>query len=63
MRQVAGGMRLDLAQYRNLAAFAQFGTSDLDTATRRQLERGHGDQPLRFLCFVSCTNLNLSRSR
>ena len=40
MRQVAGGMRLDLAQYRNLAAFAQFGTSDLDTATRRQLERG-----------------------
>jgi F-type H+-transporting ATPase subunit alpha len=40
MRQVAGGMRLDLAQYRNLAAFAQFGTSDLDAATRRQLERG-----------------------
>jgi F-type H+-transporting ATPase subunit alpha len=40
MRQVAGGMRLDLAQYRNLAAFAQFGTSDLDQATRRQLERG-----------------------
>ncbi len=40
MRQVAGGMRLDLAQYRNLAAFAQFGTADLDAATRRQLERG-----------------------
>jgi len=40
MRQVAGGMRLDLAQYRNLAAFAQFGTSDLDAATRRQLDRG-----------------------
>ena len=40
MRQVAGGMRLDLAQYRNLAAFAQFGTSDLDAVTRRQLERG-----------------------
>jgi F-type H+-transporting ATPase subunit alpha len=40
MRQVAGGMRLDLAQYRELAAFAQFGTSDLDAATRRQLERG-----------------------
>ncbi|TMC00419.1 MAG: F0F1 ATP synthase subunit alpha [Chloroflexi bacterium] len=39
-RQVAGGMRLDLAQYRNLAAFAQFGTSDLDAATRRQLGRG-----------------------
>ena len=40
MRQVAGGLRLDLAQYRNLAAFAQFGTSELDQATRRQLERG-----------------------
>ena len=40
MRQVAGGMRLGLAQYRELAAFAQFGTSELDAATRRQLERG-----------------------
>jgi F-type H+-transporting ATPase subunit alpha len=40
MRQVAGGLRLDLAQFRNLAAFAQFGTQDLDPATRRQLERG-----------------------
>lgn len=39
MRQVAGKMKLDLAQYRNLAAFAQFG-SDLDKATRDQLERG-----------------------
>jgi len=39
MRQVAGQMRLDLAQYRELAAFAQFA-SDLDTATRNQLERG-----------------------
>ncbi len=39
-RQVAGGMRLDLAQYRNLAAFAQFGSQDLDPATKRQLERG-----------------------
>ncbi len=39
MRQVAGKMRLDLAQYRELAAFAQFA-SDLDTATRNQLERG-----------------------
>src|SRR5262245_25371586 len=36
MRQVAGSMRLDLAQYRELAAFAQFG-SDLDAATQRQL--------------------------
>ncbi|HLE55694.1 MAG TPA: F0F1 ATP synthase subunit alpha [Rhodothermia bacterium] len=39
MRQVAGKMRLDLAQFRELAAFAQFG-SDLDRATRAQLERG-----------------------
>jgi F-type H+-transporting ATPase subunit alpha len=40
MRRVAGGLRLDLAQYRNLITFAQFGTSDLDAATRLQLERG-----------------------
>ena len=39
MRQVAGRMRLDMASFRELAAFAQFG-SDLDEATRRQLERG-----------------------
>ncbi|MEW6163202.1 MAG: F0F1 ATP synthase subunit alpha, partial [Nitrospirota bacterium] len=39
MRQVAGMLRLDLAQYRELAAFAQFA-SDLDKATRAQLERG-----------------------
>ena len=39
MRAVAGGLRLELAQYREVAAFAQFG-SDLDAATRRQLERG-----------------------
>ena len=39
MRQVAGTLRLDLAQYRELAAFAQFG-SDLDPATQRQLNRG-----------------------
>jgi F-type H+-transporting ATPase subunit alpha len=40
MRQVAGRLRLDMASYRSLAAFAQFGTSDLDPATRAQLERG-----------------------
>ena len=39
MRQVAGTLRLDLAQYRELAAFAQFG-SDLDKATQDQLNRG-----------------------
>jgi F-type H+-transporting ATPase subunit alpha len=40
MRQVAGKLRLDMAQYRELAAFAQFGTSDLDKTTRSQLDRG-----------------------
>ena len=40
MRRVAGRMRLELAQYRALASFAQFGASDLDAATRAQLERG-----------------------
>jgi F-type H+-transporting ATPase subunit alpha len=39
MKQVAGRLRLDLAQYRELEAFAQFG-SELDTATQRQLARG-----------------------
>jgi len=39
MKKVAGGMRLDLAQYRELAAFAQFG-SDLDAETQKQLTRG-----------------------
>ena len=40
MKQVAGRLRLELAQYRELAAFAQFGTAELDKATRAQLERG-----------------------
>jgi F-type H+-transporting ATPase subunit alpha len=39
MRQVAGRMRLDLAQFRELAAFAQFG-SDLDKATKSRIDRG-----------------------
>lgn len=39
MKKVAGKMRLDLAQYRELAAFAQFG-SDLDESTQKQLNRG-----------------------
>lgn len=39
MKKVAGRLRLDLAQYRNVAAFAQFG-SDLDEATKQQIERG-----------------------
>ncbi|MFA5032322.1 MAG: F0F1 ATP synthase subunit alpha [bacterium] len=40
MRQVAGKLRLELAQFRELAAFAQFGTADLDKTTKNQLERG-----------------------
>ena len=39
MKQVAGGLKLELAQYREVAAFAQFG-SDLDAATQQQLNRG-----------------------
>ena len=39
MKKVAGKLRLDVAQYRELAAFAQFG-SDLDESTKKQLERG-----------------------
>ena len=40
MRQVAGRLRLDLAQFRELEAFAKFGAAELDKATRDQLERG-----------------------
>ncbi len=40
MKQVAVRLRLELAQYRELAAFAQFGTAELDKGTRAQLERG-----------------------
>jgi F-type H+-transporting ATPase subunit alpha len=39
MKSVAGSLRLDLAQYRAMAAFAQFA-SDLDAKTRAQLDRG-----------------------
>jgi F-type H+-transporting ATPase subunit alpha len=39
MKKVAGGLRLDLAQFRSLAAFAQFG-SNLDKSTQQQLDRG-----------------------
>jgi F-type H+-transporting ATPase subunit alpha len=40
MKQVAGRLKLDMGQYREVAAFAQFGTAELDKATRSQLERG-----------------------
>jgi F-type H+-transporting ATPase subunit alpha len=46
MKQVAGQLRIDMAQYRELQAFAQFGTSDLDATTRRQLERGQRAQEI-----------------
>ena len=39
MKKVAGNLKLDLAQYRELAAFAQF-SSDLDETTRKQIDRG-----------------------
>jgi len=40
MRQVAGSLRLDMAQFRDLAAFAQFGADQLDKVTQAQLARG-----------------------
>ncbi len=40
MRQVAGKLRLELAQFRELEAFAKFGSEELDKATKDQLERG-----------------------
>lgn len=40
MKKVAGKLKLEMAQYRELAAFAQFGTTELDKATKSQLERG-----------------------
>jgi F-type H+-transporting ATPase subunit alpha len=46
MRQVVRQLRLDMAQFRELQAFAQFGTSELDATTRRQLERGQRLQEL-----------------
>jgi F-type H+-transporting ATPase subunit alpha len=40
MKKVAGRLRIELAQFREMATFAQFGTSDLDKTTRAQLDRG-----------------------
>src|SRR5579884_3461796 len=45
MKQVAGSLRLDLAQFRELAAFAQFG-SDLDKATKAKIDRGQRQQEI-----------------
>ena len=40
MKKVAGSLKSEMAQYASLATFAQFGTEDLDSVTKRQLERG-----------------------
>jgi F0F1-type ATP synthase alpha subunit len=47
MKQVAGTLKLELAQYREVAAFAQFG-SDLDAATQALLNRGSMQVPLQM---------------
>ncbi|MFC1902283.1 F0F1 ATP synthase subunit alpha [Chloroflexota bacterium] len=46
MKQVAGRLKLDMGQYREVAAFAQFGTAELDKATLAQLERGQRIQEI-----------------
>jgi F-type H+-transporting ATPase subunit alpha len=46
MKQVAGRLKLDMGQFREVAAFAQFGTAELDKATRSQLERGQRIQEI-----------------
>ena len=46
MKAMAGSLKIEMAQFQSLATFAQFGTSDLDAATRRQLERGNRLQEL-----------------
>ena len=46
MKKIAGTLRLDLAQYRELAAFAQFG-SDLDKSTKAQIDRGERTMQMR----------------
>ena len=54
MRQVAGRLRLDMASYRELAAFAQFG-ADLDKATQTQLNRGqHLQEMLKQAQYQPC---------
>lgn len=56
MKMVAGKLKMDLAQYRELAAFAQFGTSELDKATRAQLDLGERvTEILKQLQFVPMT--------
>jgi F-type H+-transporting ATPase subunit alpha len=59
MRKVAGKLKMAMAQYRELAAFAQFGTAELDKATRDQIERGQRvTEVLKQLQFVPMTMEN-----
>jgi len=53
MKKVAGKIRGELAQYREMTAFAQFG-SDLDATTQRLLNRGARLTELLKLCFLPC---------
>jgi F-type H+/Na+-transporting ATPase subunit alpha len=46
MKKVAGRLKLDMGQFREVAAFAQFGTADLDKATQAQLDRGQRMQEI-----------------
>jgi F-type H+-transporting ATPase subunit alpha len=59
MKKVAGRLKLDMGQYREVAAFAQFGTAELDKATRQQLERGERIQEV--LKQSQYTPVNLER--
>lgn len=59
MKKVAGKLKMAMAQYRELAAFAQFGTADLDKATKAQIERGQRiTEELKQLQFVPMTMEN-----
>ena len=56
MKKISGGVKMALAQYRELAAFSQFA-SDLDEATRRQLE--HGERVTELMKQAICTNVSI----
>lgn len=59
MKKVAGKLKMAMAQYRELAAFAQFGTAELDKATKSQIERGQRiTEELKQLQFVPMTMEN-----
>ena len=62
MKQIAGTMKLELAQFREVAAFAQFG-SDLDAATQQQLRRGWGGERCPILPFPGEVSYRCFRGR